>query len=61
MRKSIFFTAISLLTGIFAFAQTGGKISGTVADESGKVLAAATVSLLKANDSGLVKVAITDK
>ncbi|MBB1283965.1 TonB-dependent receptor [Flavisolibacter sp. BT320] len=61
MRKTVFLTAIFFLTGLAAFAQTGGKISGTINDESGKALPAATVSLLKAKDSSLVKVAITDK
>ncbi len=61
MRKTIFLAATFLFTGLVAFAQTGGKISGAIQDESGKALAGATVSLLKAKDSSLVKVAVSDK
>ena len=38
-----------------------GKISGSVQDAAGKPLSAVSVSLLKANDSSLTKVAVTNK
>jgi outer membrane receptor protein involved in Fe transport len=41
-------------------AQTVNKIQGMVKDEAGKGLASATVSLLKATDSSLVKMAVTE-
>ncbi|MBD0277448.1 MAG: TonB-dependent receptor, partial [Flavisolibacter sp.] len=43
-----------------AFSQTG-KISGKITDAQGKGIASATVSLLKARDSALVKLALSDK
>jgi outer membrane receptor protein involved in Fe transport len=48
-----------VLAEFAASAQT--KISGTVNDAQGKALASSTVSLLKAKDSSLVKVALVDK
>lgn len=58
----LFFVLFAVLTFNFqALAQLAGNISGTVQDQVGKPLAAVTVSLLKENDSSLVKVAITDK
>jgi len=42
-------------------AQTTAKVSGIVKDEQGKQIPSATASLLKANDSSLVKVAVADK
>lgn len=47
------------LIGFAVKAQT--KISGVVKDEQGKALAASTVSLIKAKDSSLVKVAVSDQ
>jgi hypothetical protein len=41
--------------------QTGGKISGTVVDDSRAAVTSASVSLLKSNDSSLVKIAVADK
>jgi iron complex outermembrane recepter protein len=61
MRKRLTILAVLFFAVAGAFAQTTGKISGAVNDESGKALAAATVSLLKAKDSALVKLAVTDK
>lgn len=43
------------------YAQAQARITGIVKDESGKFLPSATASLLKAKDSTLVKVGITDK
>ena len=61
MRKTPLLTLLFIVSGIGAFAQSATKISGTINDEGGKVLPSATVSLLRAKDSGLVKVAITNK
>src|SRR4026208_2498423 len=56
----------TLLTGILlsalAFSQNKiGKISGIITDESQKPVQSASVSLLRAKDSSLVKIAVTDK
>ncbi len=61
MKKTLTLLAAFLLTTLIAVAQPGGKIAGTVHDESNNPLSAATVSLLRAKDSGLVKVAVSDK
>lgn len=43
-------------------AQNGGKISGSIKDGGNqKIIDASTISLLKAKDSSLVKLAVTDK
>lgn len=56
---------LTLLTAIFfysaSFAQSTGKISGQVIDDGAKPIHSATVSLLTAKDSALVKIAVTDK
>ncbi|MEO7765825.1 MAG: TonB dependent receptor [Ferruginibacter sp.] len=57
---------LSLLTimslGLGVFAQNSGKISGSIKDGGNqKIIDAATISLLKSNDSSIVKVGITDK
>jgi len=59
MRK--IFTLLLMITAASAFAQSTGKISGTIKDETGKGFNAATVSLLQASDSVLVKAAVSDK
>ena len=41
--------------------QKSGKVTGTIEDESKKSIEGATVSLLKAKDSSLVKIAAADK
>lgn len=51
---------LAFLTGFSVNAQTTSGIHGTVKDEAGKSLSAATVSLLKSTDSSLVKVAVSD-
>lgn len=61
MRKIVSLVIVATLLALAAGAQTTGKIFGTVNDEAGKVLSSATVSLLKAKDSLLVKLAVTDK
>jgi outer membrane receptor protein involved in Fe transport len=55
--------AIVVLMGacFSAGAQTTSKVGGAVKDEQGNPIPAATISLLKAKDSSLVKVAVTDK
>src|SRR5687768_4637117 len=45
---------------VAASAQSDGKIQGLVKDEAGKGIGSATVSLLKAADSSLVKVALSE-
>ena len=61
-------TKFNLLTAILStvasigFAQSNGKISGTIINGGDqKIIDAATVSLLRAKDSGLVKLSLTDK
>ena len=57
-----FFSLLAAITiGMSSYAQTGGKVSGSIKDGGNqKIIDAATVSLLKAKDSSLVKAAITD-
>ena len=51
-----------LLISIAGFAQSNGKIIGTIIDGGDqKIIDAATISLLKAKDSTLVKLSLTDK
>ena len=61
MRLAFILALLFLWTGLSALAQTTSTISGTVKDETGKQVPAATVSLLRGKDSSLIKVAITDK
>lgn len=61
MRKIVLLLITSLVASLGVFAQGAAKIAGTVTDETGKGLPSSTVSLLKANDSALVKLAVTDK
>jgi iron complex outermembrane receptor protein len=61
MRQIFTLLVLFAMAGFDAKAQTTGRISGTVQDEQGKSLTAATVSLLKARDSALVKIAVSDK
>ena len=58
-----FFSLLAAITiGMSSFAQSGGKISGSIKDGGNqKIIDAASVSLLKSKDSALVKVAVTDK
>ena len=49
-------------TAMLGFAQTAGKITGNIKDGGNqKIIDAATISLLKATDSSLVKTSLTDK
>src|SRR4029079_14553169 len=53
---------ISLLLSAVVFSQTKiGKITGIITDESQKPVQSASVSLLRAKDSSLVKIAVTNK
>src|SRR6187455_1763618 len=53
---------ISLLLSAAVFSQSKiGKISGIITDESQKPVQSASVSLLRAKDSSLVKIAVTNK
>jgi hypothetical protein len=61
MRQAFILALFSLMTGLTAIAQSTATISGTVKDEQGKLIPSATASLLKEQDSSLVKVAVTDK
>ena len=61
MRK-LFTLLTSLLLSAVIFSQTKiGKISGIITDESQKPVQSASVSLLRAKDSSLVKIAVTNK
>ncbi|HKC34715.1 MAG TPA: TonB-dependent receptor, partial [Chitinophagaceae bacterium] len=61
MRK-LFTLLTSILLSALVFSQNKiGKVSGVITDESQKPVQSATVSLLRAKDSSLVKIAVTDK
>ncbi len=55
------FTAIAILFSSFAQAQQEGKITGAIKSLDNKGIDAATVSLLKAKDSSLAKIDVSDK
>jgi outer membrane receptor protein involved in Fe transport len=57
------FTSLVLASITFCgFAQTGGKIAGLIKDGGNqKIIDAASIALLKASDSSLVKTSVTDK
>jgi iron complex outermembrane receptor protein len=60
--KSIFTLLTAVLLASTSQAQTGnGRVSGSVQDGSAKTVESATISLLKAKDSSLAKLAATDK
>ena len=63
--KKLFSLLAVIAIGLSSFAQSassGGKISGSIKDGGNqKIIDAASVSLLRAKDSVLVKVAVTDK
>ncbi|RYZ30193.1 MAG: TonB-dependent receptor, partial [Chitinophagaceae bacterium] len=60
MRIVFVFLVLAVLNTFSASAQTAGKIQGSLKDELGKGLAAATVSLLRSGDSALIKMAVSD-
>lgn len=59
--QTILFAILCLCLSFTSSAQSTGKISGMVLGSDQKALANVSVSLLKAQDSSLVKLAITDK
>ncbi len=62
MRKTFILCSFLFVCIAFAAAQNKrGKISGTVQDAAGKPLPSISISLLKAKDSSLVKVAVSSK
>ena len=58
-----YFTFLTLLIAFCssAYAQKGGKVSGSVIDGSQKMVESATITLLRANDSSTVKFAVASK
>ncbi len=62
MHSKIKLAAIAVIISSFAYAQTPGKITGNIIDGGNqKIIDAATITLLKAKDSSLVKVGLADK
>lgn len=63
MRKLLSLLALALTTlSLASYAQTKtGKISGTVIDGNTKTIESATITLLKAKDSAVVKMSVADK
>ncbi len=60
--KQFFSLLAAMSIAVCSYAQTGGKISGSIKDGGNqKIIDAASVSLLRAKDSSLVKVAVADK
>ena len=56
------FTLLSfLLFTISVRAQSSSRITGKLNDEAGRAVSGASVSMLRAKDSVLVKIAVTDK
>ncbi|HEY0730886.1 MAG TPA: TonB-dependent receptor [Chitinophagaceae bacterium] len=52
---------IATLISLASFAQNSGKIIGTVKDGSSKIIESASITLLQAKDSSVVKIAVADK
>lgn len=60
--KKFFSLLAAAVIGMSSYAQTGGKITGSIKDGGNqKIIDAATISLLRAKDSNLVKAAVVDK
>ncbi|MEO7305850.1 MAG: outer membrane beta-barrel family protein [Ferruginibacter sp.] len=60
--KQFFSLLAAMSIAIGSYAQSGAKVTGSIKDGGNqKIIDAASVSLLKAKDSSLVKVAVTDK
>lgn len=60
--RNLFTLLTGLLFSVITFSQTkNGRISGVITDELQKPLQSASVSLLRAKDSSLVKIAVTNK
>lgn len=64
MRKILTLLTIAAFTGLSAFSQAQtaqGKVTGTVEDGSQKTVESATISLLRAKDSSVVKINAADR
>src|SRR6186713_3297713 len=61
MRKLFTFLTCILLSAVVFSQNKIGKVSGVITDESQKPLQSVSVSLLRAKDSSLVKLAVTNK
>ena len=62
MRKSFILLSVLVNLVIFSFSQTKTtKISGNIVDGNTKTVESSTISLLKAADSSVVKIAVADK
>ncbi|MGZ5135039.1 MAG: TonB-dependent receptor domain-containing protein [Flavitalea sp.] len=62
MKKFLTILAITILGVSYSgFAQTAGKITGTVIDGNTKTIESATITLLRATDSSVVKMSVADK
>jgi outer membrane receptor protein involved in Fe transport len=60
--KKLFTLLVLASTSLCATAQNGGKISGSIKDGGNqKIIDAASIALLKASDSSLIKTSVTDK
>jgi outer membrane receptor protein involved in Fe transport len=60
--KKLFISLALASISLCGFAQTGGKIAGIIKDGGNqKIIDAASIALLKASDSSLVKTSVTDK
>lgn len=60
--KKFFSLLAAMSIAIGSFAQSGGKVTGSIKDGGNqKIIDAASVSLLRAKDSALLKTAVTDK
>lgn len=60
--KKFFSLLAAMSIAVCSFAQSGGKVTGTIKDGGNqKIIDAASVSLLNAKDSSLVKTAVADK
>lgn len=60
--KKLFSLLAAMSIAVCSFAQSGGKVTGAIKDGGNqKIIDAASVSLLNAKDSSLVKTAVADK
>lgn len=60
--KSLLTMLIAISTSTMCFAQKTGTVAGSIKDGGNqKIIDAASISLLKSQDSSLVKIAVTDK
>src|SRR5437870_5800622 len=59
-QKLLFIAAMTMFSAMSAFAQSPAKITGEIKDNSGKPLGAATIMLMRAKDSVLVKTEVSN-